>query len=370
MATIQDVARHAAVSVSTVSNVLNGRTDRMRAETLARVNAAIETLRFRPSKLAQQLKTGHTPLLGLLVPSMTNPMYGHIAREVEAAAQARHGHRLLIASTHRDPAQEAAFFDDLLSQGVRRVIVISSLADELHFESAAARGMAVVSYDRRATPGRRTSVGHITPDNFEAARLATQHLIDHGHRQIAFATVAGMTMSRSAKIAGFQGAADAAGLRESALVLDGGALNEYGDAVIAEVGRAMGLKLAADAQRPTGIVALNDLMALGLMAGLREGGVVVPQQVSVVGIDGLFLSALANPPLTTVQLPVREMALAMVALAMNPAPEGEASAHEQVFAPAGLVQRGSVAAPPAASGSGRAAKAGAGSGGSSQSNRS
>ena len=74
MTTIQDVARHAAVSVSTVSNVLNGRADRMRPETLARVEATIEALRFSPNRLARQLKTGQTPLLGLLVPSMANPM--------------------------------------------------------------------------------------------------------------------------------------------------------------------------------------------------------------------------------------------------------------------------------------------------------
>ena len=340
MATIQHVAQLAGVSISTVSNVLNGRAHRMRADTLARVEAAIAQLQFRPNTLARQLKTGQTPLLGLLVPSMANPMYGFIAREVETAAQDRFQHRLLIGSTYRDPRNEAAFFEDLLAHGVRRVIVISSLADEQHFEKAAARGMNIVSYDRRATPGRPAGVSHVTPDNFEAARLATQHLVDHGHRRLAFVTVAGMTMSRSAKIAGFQAAADGAGLRRSASVLDGGPLNEYGDSVIAEVGRAMGLQLAARKalHRPTGLLALNDLMALGLMAGLREGGLNVPRDVSVVGIDGLFLAALANPALTTVQLPVRDMARAMVERAFNP------DAGEVVFAPVGLVEGGSVAA--------------------------
>jgi DNA-binding LacI/PurR family transcriptional regulator len=81
---ISDVAQRAGVSTSTVSNVLNGRGDRMAKETLARVEAAIRELKYRPNTSARQLKTGYTPLIGLLVPSMANPMYGFIAREVES----------------------------------------------------------------------------------------------------------------------------------------------------------------------------------------------------------------------------------------------------------------------------------------------
>ena len=346
MTTIQDVAKHAAVSVSTVSNVLNGRADRMRPQTLERVNAAIEALQFRPSRLAQQLKTGQTPLIGLLVPSMTNPMYGYIAREIEAVAQERFGYRLLLGSTYRDPRKESAFLDDLLSQGVRRVIVISSLADERHFEAAAERGMVVVSYDRGPTPGRPTKVAHLMPDNFEVGRLATAHLIEHGHRRLAFATVAGMTMARRAKIDGFYAAAEAAGLRASAQVIDGGPLDEYGEAVIGDAGRNAASMIARASPRPTGIVALNDLMAYGLMAGLRESGLGVPADVSVVGLDGHFLSALSHPMLTTVQLPVPELARAMVERVMNPQPDAEMGPALSVFPPTRLIARESVAAPP------------------------
>jgi DNA-binding LacI/PurR family transcriptional regulator len=135
-------------------------------------------------------------------------------------------------------------------------------------------------------------------------------------------------------------------LLKDARVLDGGALNEYGDSVIAEVGRTTGLRLGSDTGRPTGIVALNDLLAIGLMAGLRETGLRVPHDVSVIGIDGLFLSAVSNPTLTTVQLPIREMALAMVEQVMTQW-TGSGTC-ELVFAPAGLIERGSVASPPTA----------------------
>jgi DNA-binding LacI/PurR family transcriptional regulator len=345
MTTIQDVAKHAAVSVSTVSNVLNGRSDRMRPETLERVNAAIELLQFRPSRLAQQLKTGQTPLIGLLVPSMTNPMYGYMAREIETVAQERFGYRLLLGSTYRDPRKESAFLDDLLAQGVRRVIVISSLADERHFEAAAERGMVVVSYDRGPAPGRRSKVAHVMPDNFEVARMAAQHLIDHGHERLAFATVAGMTMGRQAKIDGFLAAVKAAGLEADAQVIDGGPLDEYGDAVIGEAGRTAALRIVGAAKRPTGIVALNDLMAFGLMAGLRESGLGVPGDVSVVGLDGHFLAALFNPMLTTVQLPVPELARVMVERVMHPQSDAQAGEAARVIPPTGLVVRESVARP-------------------------
>ena len=95
-----------------------------------------------------------------------------------------------------------------------------------------------------------------------------------------------------------------------------------------------------------GIVALNDLMALGLMAGFREAGLELPREMSVVGIDGHFIAALANPVLTTVQLPVQKMAEAMVERVMNPHPDSETHESQRVFAPLRLLQGGSVAPPP------------------------
>ena len=112
------------------------------------------TLRRRPHRhrTARQLKTGRTQMLGLLVPSIANPMYGYIAREIERVAQERFGHRVVLGNTYRNRDKETGFFDDLLDHGIRGVVVISSLVDERHFETAVARGLVMVSYDRRATP--------------------------------------------------------------------------------------------------------------------------------------------------------------------------------------------------------------------------
>jgi DNA-binding LacI/PurR family transcriptional regulator len=347
MTTIQDVAREAGVSVSTISNVLNGRTDRMRADTLQRVRAAIDTLDYRPSRAARQLKTGHTPMLGLLVPSIANPMYGYIAREIETAAQERYGHRVVLGNTYRNRDKETGFFDDLLSHGVRGVVVISSLVDEKHFEAAVRRGLVMVSYDRRATPGAAPAIDHVSVDNFEAGRLAAAHLIAAGHRRLAFVTASGQTMSRSEKIRGFMAAADAAGLARSARVIDGSTASEYGDSEMADVGRRLAARIAADRARPTGVVAVNDLLAFGLMAGLRNAGLAVPRDISVVGMDGLFLSALTSPALTTVQLPVPEMAATIVERVFGRLADPRVVPQEFLFSPT-LVERDSVTGPPPA----------------------
>jgi len=345
VSTIADVARHAGVSVSTVSNLLNGRVDRMRTDTLQRIEAAIASLDYRPNRAAQQLKTGHTPMLGLLVPSIANPMYGYIAREIETSAQERHGHRVVLGNTYRNKDKETGFFEDLLAHGVRGVIVISSLVDERHFESAVQRGLVMVSYDRRATPGAASAIDHVSVDNFEAAQLAASHLIARGHKRLAFVTAAGQTMSRGEKIKGFFAAAEQAGLRDSARVIDGSTASEYGDSEMADVGRLLATRIAADPQRPTGVVAVNDMLAYGLLAGLRDAGLAVPADVSVIGMDGLFLSSLMSPALTTVRLPVPEMAHTIVERVIGRMNDARIAPGEFLFKPA-LEERASVARPP------------------------
>ncbi len=344
MARIQDVARDAGVSISTVSNVLNGRAGRMSRETLERVEASIARLDFRPSQAARLLKTGRTPMLGLLVPSIANPMYGSIAREVELAAQEGHNYRVLLGNTYRNPEKEASFVEDLLSHGVRSVIVISSLENEAHIESAIRRGMVVVSYDRRAVAGSTSGIDHVSVDNYKAGRIAAAHLLWRGHKRLAFATASGMTMSRADKIAGFLDAARSIGPGVSTTVIESRAASEYGDGEMVEVGRALAARVAQSKHRPTGVVAVNDMLAIGLIAGLREQGLRVPQDVSVVGMDDLFLGPLITPALTSVGMPLAEMARTMVARVISRLGDPDVPTAEFLFEP-NLVERHSVAAP-------------------------
>ena len=208
----------------------------------------------------------------------------------------------------------------------------------------------MVSYDRRATPGAQSPIDHVSVDNFRAGEMAANHLIAQGHRRIAFATAVGKTMSRGEKIKGFFHAAALAGLTGQARVIEGTTDSEYGDSEMPDVGRKLAIRMAAEPQRPTGIVAVNDLLAFGLLTGFREAGLSVPADVSVVGMDGLFLSPFFNPGLSTVRLPVPEMARTIVQRVIGRLADPGIEPAEFLFEP-DLVQRESVATPKAFSSS-------------------
>jgi DNA-binding LacI/PurR family transcriptional regulator len=308
--TIEDVAQRAGVSISTVSNALNGRPERMRKQTLDRIESVIAELGFQPNRAARQLKTGHTPLIGLLIPSIENPSYGSLAHEIEIVAQEGYGYRVLLGSTYRNREKESSFFDDLLSHGVRGVIVISSLADQTHVHAAVRRGLVAVSYDRRAPARQSSRIDYVSMNNAIASKLAVEHLLALGHARLAFVTASGRTLSRTEKINGFVSAVR--GVARTGKVLERKAQSAFGDGEMADLGRALADDIARSKPRPTGIIAINDMLAIGLIAGLRSLAIRVPDDVSVIGMDDLALSALVSPTVTSVRPPFAAMARTMV----------------------------------------------------------
>lgn len=344
MATIQDVARLANVSISSVSNVLNGRTERMRKETFIRIQQAIEKLGYRPNQMARHLKTGHIPILGLLVPSTSNPSFAHLAVAVEEVAQRRYNYRVLVCNTYRDQELEAKMLDDLIGLGIRTVIVISSLSDERHIQAAIGKGLAVISYDSGIDSAHGPTHDHVLPDNRLAGRLAAEHLIVHGHRHLAFARPRGRTISRRQKVEGFFAAIREAGPDYSGLVIEADVGSRFGDNELSKVGFEAAQQIAAMENRPTGVVAVNDLTAIGLMAGLRHCGLGVPEDISIIGMDNISVAEYVWPPLTTIATPVQEVAEAMVQRAISRIHDPDLRPEEFSFPPT-LVERQSVAPP-------------------------
>ena len=344
MIRLRDIAERAGVSVSTVSNVVNGRTRTVNADILRRVQESIAALGYQPNRAARFLKTGHTPLLGLLVPSVATPTWGLLARSVEIVAQSEFGFRILVGNTDRDPQKEMSFLGDLWSHGIRGVIIVSPLLQQSHFKDSIQRGLVAVCYDQCPAPGQPLDVDYVSIDHREAIGIAVNHLIDQGHRRLAFATASGKSVSRQDKIDGFLAASAAAGLAASAEIIEGQASTTYGDDEMLQLGRDIADQIARRALRPTGVVALNDMLATGLILGFQHHGLRVPEDISVVGMDDLPIAAFIPPAISSVRSPIKEMARKMVGRIVKRLNNPNVELGKFIYSPQ-LVARGSVAEP-------------------------
>lgn len=342
MVRLRDVAERAGVSVSTVSNVVNGRTQTVNAEILRRVQDAIAELGYQPNRAARFLKTGHTPLIGLLVPSVAAPTWGLLAREVEIVAQSQFGYRILVGNTDRDPQKEMSFLLDLWSHGIRGVIIVSPLLQQSHFRESIRRGLIAVCHDQRPLPGSTLNVDYVSIDHVKAILLAVNHLVEKGHRQLVFATASGKSVSRTDKIEGFLATATAAGLSKSVEIIEGKATTSYGDDEMLQLGRIIAAQIVERKRRATGVIALNDMLATGLILGFQNFGLRVPDDISVVGMDDLPIAAFIPPGITTVRPPMSEMARKMVARTVHRLNHPEEKVDRYIYTPE-LIERGSVA---------------------------
>lgn len=316
--TIRDVALLAGVSVTTVSNLLNGRDERMRPETRDRVTAAMAELGFRPSRLARHLRTGQGGLVGLVVPSVANPFWGGFARAVEAEALT-HGLQVLLCNSERDPARERAYVDELWATGVRAVVLGSSPPSLDHLAGALDRGLRLVAVDREPQAGDPPTLRSVSIDNEAGTRMATEHLLELGHRRIGFLTGPVTTISRRRRLAGYHAALAQVKIDVDDGLVWEGEVSDYGGAESAELGRTGMAALLRLDDPPTAVVTVNDMYAIGACTAVRDAGRNVPE-VSVVGFDDIVLAALHNPSLTTVRQPLTELArLAIELLRAEPA---------------------------------------------------
>jgi DNA-binding LacI/PurR family transcriptional regulator len=310
--TIHDVARLARVSPSTVSNLLNGRHDRMRPGTRQRVQQAIDRLGYTPSRVARQLKVGYAPIIGLIVPSVANPFWGGVARAVEEVALA-HGYRVLLGNSERILDRELSYAEEMWAQGIRGIIFGSSPLSLAHLLGLVERGLHIVAFDRHTQRADRIDIDSVAIDNVLGERLATDHLLALGHQCIGFLSGPIRTVSRLDRLEGYRAALAEAGIRlDPALIWEGAVSSAFGDIEGAQLGRTGARELLSKTDRPTALLAINDMYALGAYAGARDLGLAVPESVSIVGFDDIVLADIVDPPLTTIRQPLKSMARAAV----------------------------------------------------------
>jgi LacI family transcriptional regulator len=317
MPTIADVARRAGVTTATVSNVLTGRVV-VRPETRDRVQKAIAELDYRPNLIARGLAQGKTRTLALVVPAISNPSFAEVVEEVERVADL-HDYQLLLCITHHSTEQGERHLSLLARRWVDGFIVVGMAASTEDVLALARRGNPVVlgAWNSDVEAG---SLPGVDIDFHLAGRLATEHLLERGHRRIAAVVEAELQQTR---LDGYRQALDQAGLVPSPEYI------QPGDSSF-ESGYRAAERLLALPEPPTAIFAGSDWMALGAIEAITGLGQKVPGDISIVGVDDIALSAYAHPPLTTISVPKKEMARAATKLLLEclASPEETPSPHK------------------------------------------
>jgi LacI family transcriptional regulator len=338
--TIRDVAREANVSISTVSHVLSGKRPTS-GPTRKRVEDVIQRLGYRPNRVAQSLVWRRPFALGLIIPDITNPYFPAFALGAEDRVRDR-GYTLVLGNSEYDPEREASYLELVRSQQLAGAIYC--LGDEMspilsQIQRAVDEGLAVV-----LVHSPMASVPTVCADNRQGGRLAAQHLLDLGHTAIGIISALPLDEGMADREGGFLDV-----LREAGMAVDRGSVpTMYGNHQIGG-GRQATRELLEHAPQLTAIFVLNDLMALGALDAVRASGRLVPADVSVVGFDDIPFAALANPPLTTVGQPIRQLGEQAADLLLRVIEDGVApvdtSRQPNVLLPNELIVRGSTAPP-------------------------
>jgi LacI family transcriptional regulator len=332
-ASVKDVAALAGVSVGTVSNVLN-RPEKVSADVISRVQAAIDELGFVRNDAARQLRAGRSRSIGLVVLDAANPFFTELARGAEDKAAAEH-FTVLVGNSNEDAGREAAYLDLFEQQRVRGVLLspVGNVVPRL--EQLRGRGIPTVLVDRQTD---NLSFSSVAVDDLAGGQMAAAHLLSLGRRRIVF--VGGPS-----------------GIRQVADRLDGArkAIGEVPGASLEVVetesltvlsGRAAGeaIRLRPAATRPDAIFAANDLLATGLLQGLMlMGDVQVPQQIALIGYDDIEFAAAAVVPLSSIRQPSALIGSTALELLLREAGSESGFVPTQIVFPPELVVRASTA---------------------------
>ena len=295
VSSLRDVAQRAGVSLATASRVASG-ADAVRQETRERVEEAMRDLLYVPP--GRKPATG---AIGLLVPELTNPIFPALAQAMEARATEA-GLATILCNTTAAAFREADYVHMLLDRRVDGMIFISCEMTHLagehgHYARLVADGARLVFVNGAL---EALDVPSVSVDERHAGYLATRHLIALGHRRIGFVAGPADYLPTREKGAGREEA-----LRQHGISPDG--LVSHGD-FTHEGGRCAARQLLQRADRPTGVICSSDVIAIGVIREARELGLRVPDDLSVVGFDGIEAAAWVDPPLTTIEQPIDEIA--------------------------------------------------------------
>lgn len=324
-ANIKEVAKHAGVSVGTVSNVLN-RPDSVAPTTRERVMAAIRELGFVRNEAARHLRAGRSRTVGLVVLDVANPFFTDVARGAEELAD-EYGAMVVVCNSGENPEREARHVAQLEEQRVLGVLITPVGADDVHLSRLVERGTPVVLVDRDA------GIHHcsVAVDDVLGGRFAGNHLLEHGHRRIGFVGGPFSIKQVSDRHAGLVAAV---GAGADVTVITGPSLS------VAE-GRVAGEHVAElpERERPTAVFCANDLLALGFLQEMTRRGIRVPDDIAIVGYDDIGFAAAAAVPLSSVRQPREQLGRAAMDLLLDEVQNKANHNHRQVVFQPDLIVR-------------------------------
>ncbi|MGF1687247.1 substrate-binding domain-containing protein [Photobacterium japonica] len=292
MATIKDVAKEAGVSTSTVSHVLN-KTRFVSDDISVRVLAAVDALNYAPSALARSLKVNHTRTFGMLVTTSTNPFFGEVVKGVERRCY-QQGYNLILCNTEGDLARMHTNLDTLLQKRVDGLLLMcSEVEDNTLNLFARHQPVPTVVMDW----GPVDFPCDIIQDNsHHGGYLATRHLIEQGHTQIGCITGPQDKLTAQQRLSGFIQAMEEADLPIHTPWIASGNFE-------CEGGEEAFTTLCERGPLPTAMFVCNDMMAMGAINTAHKKGIVVPDDLSIVGYDDVKLAKYITPSLTTIHQP-------------------------------------------------------------------
>ncbi len=333
---ITAVARKARVSTATVSRTINGSAN-VSPLTAERVRRAIDSLGFYPNTNARALGSGRSSLYGLIISDITNPFFPELVKAFEDVA-VEHGQEVLIANTNYDPARMENCVRRMLQRKVDGVAIMTSEMDDSLIEVFSRRHIPLVFLDT-GSPGM--GVSSVRIDYPTGIVYAMDYLTELGHRQIAF--ISGPLALHSARTR-LQAYTEMVHKKE--LMTDPRLIQEGNHRV--DGGHDAMERLLAAGARPTAVLCSNDLTAIGAMGAIFERGLRVPEDISVIGYDGIQLSAYTHPSLTTLSVSRFELAnTAFRSIFNNRDPQGGAPGlgEEHIVHPTLVVRESTGPAP-------------------------
>lgn len=288
MPTIRDVARLAGVSVSTVSLALSNPA-RVSPKTLGKVRQAVEEVGFVVDPLAQSLARGRSRMVGFVVGNVGNPFFGDIRRELENYAL-EHDHIVLVTDSSGRPDRERLLVEHLVRLKAAGLVLSPSCNDPDYIDFLAGLDIPVVCFDQKVAGIERDFVGS---NNYMAGAMLTEHLLQFGHRRIAFISGPSHMHTARERYRGFADAMANAGVEiNPALVVDGQFTRTAGyDAA---------MRLLIQPERPTAIVGANNTVALSALQAMQELGFRCPEDISLTMIDNVQWSSVITPRITMV----------------------------------------------------------------------